>query len=75
MWQAFVYADASGFGLAGEKDLSRNAQTGIDYAVGNSTQISLSYKLFGLEYSAYGNDNRYKTFSHGPNIGLRFLFD
>ena len=74
-WQAFVYADAGGFGLAGEKDLSGNAQAGIAYAVGNSTQISLSYKVFGLEYSAYGNDNGYKTFSHGPNIGLRFLLD
>ena len=52
-----------------------SAQAGIAYAVGNSTQISLSYKVFGLEYSAYGNDNGYKTFSHGPNIGIRFLFD
>ncbi len=74
-WQAFVYADAAGFGLSGEKDLSGNAQAGIAYAVGNSTQISLSYKVFGLEYSAYGNDNGYKTFSHGPNIGIRFLID
>ena len=38
------------------------------------TVLSL-YKGFGLEYSAYGNDNEYKTFSHGPNIGLRILFD
>jgi len=74
-WQAFVYADAGGFGLAGEKDLSGNAQAGIAYAVGNSTQLSLSYKVFGLEYSAYGNDHGYKTLSHGPNIGLRVLID
>ena len=74
-WQAFVYADAAGFGLAGEKDLSGNAQAGIAYAVGNSTQVSLSYKVYGLEYAAHGNDNGYKAFSHGPNIGLRFLFD
>ena len=74
-WQAFVYADAAGFGLAGKKDLSGNAQAGIAYAVGNSTQVSLSYKVYGLEYAAHGNDNGYKAFSHGPNIGLRFLFD
>ena len=74
-WQAFVYADAGGFGLAGEKDLSGNAQAGVSYSIGNSTQISLSYKVFGLEYSAYGNDNGYKTFSYGPNIGLRILFE
>ena len=30
------------------KDLSGNAQAGID-AVGNSTQVSLSYKVYGLE--------------------------
>ncbi len=74
-WQAFVYADAAGFGLAGKKDLSGNAQAGIAYAVGNSTQVSLSYKVYGLEYAAHGNDNGYKAFSHGPNIGLRFVFD
>ena len=74
-WQAFVYADVAGFGLAGEKDMSGNAQAGTAYAVGNSTQLSLPYKVFVLEYFADGNDNGYKSCSRGPNIGIRFLFD
>ena len=32
-WQAFVYADAAGFGLAGYKDLSGTAQAGVAYAI------------------------------------------
>ncbi|MGB1622146.1 MAG: hypothetical protein ACPHAS_05705 [Synechococcus sp.] len=74
-WQAFVYADAAGFGLAGDKDLSGTAQAGVAYSIGNSTQLSLSYKVFGLEYAAHGNDNGYETLAHGPNLGLRFVFD
>ena len=74
-WQAFVYADAAGFGLAGHKDMSGTAQAGVACAVGNSTQISLSYKYFGLAYAANNNDQGYETTAHGPNLGLRFVFN
>ena len=74
-WQAFVYADAAGFGLAGHKDMSGTAQAGVAYAIGNSTQISLSYKYFGLAYAANSNDQGYETTAHGPNLGLRFVFN
>lgn len=73
--QAFVYLDAAGFGLTGRKDLSGTAQAGLAYAVGNSTQISLSYKYFGLTYEPANNRNGYETTAHGPNLGLRFLFN
>ena len=74
-WQAFVYADAAGFGLSGHKDLSGTAQAGVAYAIGNSTQISLSYKYFGLTYAADSDDQGYETTAHGPNLGLRFVFN
>lgn len=74
-WQAFVYADAAGFGLAGHQDMSGTAQAGVAYAIGNSTQISLSYKYFGLAYAADSNDQGYETTAHGPNLGLRFVFN
>ena len=74
-WQAFLYADAAGFGLAGHKDMSGTAQAGVAYAIGNSTQISLSYKYFGLAYAANSNDQGYETTAHGPNLGLRFVFN
>jgi hypothetical protein len=74
-WQAFGYLDAAGFGLSGQQDLSGTAQAGIAYSIGNSTQLSLSYKYFGLDYQAYGNHNGYNTKQHGVNLGIRILFE
>ena len=73
-WQAFAYLDAGGFGLSGEQDLSGTAQAGIAYALGNSAQISLSYKYFGLDYTG-GSGNSYSVDQSGVNLGLRWLFD
>ena len=73
-WQAFAYLDAGGFGLSGEQDLSGTAQAGIAYALGNSAQLSLSYKYFSLDYAG-GGGNGYNTDQSGVNLGLRWLFD
>ena len=73
-WQAFAYRDAGGFGLSGEQDLSGTAQAGIAYALGNSAQISLSYKYFGLDYAG-GGGNAYSVDQSGVNLGLRWFFD
>ena len=73
-WQAFAYLDAGGFGLSGEQDLSGTAQAGIAYALGNSAQVSLSYKYFGLDYAG-GGGNAYSVDQSGVNLGLRWLFD
>jgi hypothetical protein len=73
-WQAFAYLDAGGFGLSGEQDLSGTAQAGIAYALGNSAQISLSYKYFGLDYAG-GGGNAYSVDQSGVNLGLRWFFD
>ena len=73
-WQAFAYLDAGGFGLSGEQDLSGTAQAGIAYTLGNSAQISLSYKYFGLDYAG-GGGNAYSVDQSGVNLGLRWLFD
>ena len=75
-WQAFAYLDAGGFGLSGSQDLSGTAQAGIAYAIGNSAQISLSYKYFGIAYFEGGSDNNgYSSYQSGVNLGLRWLFD
>ena len=74
-WQAFLYLDAAGFGLSGREDLSGIAQAGIAYTIGNSTQLSLSYKYCGLNYLADGSDNGYDAKQHGLNVGLRILFE
>ena len=73
-WQAFAYLDAGGFGLSGEQDLSGTAQAGIAYAIGNSAQISLSYKYFGLDYAG-GGGNAYSVDQGGVNLGLRWFFN
>ena len=75
-WQAFAYLDAGGFGLSGSEDLSGTAQAGIAYALGNSAQISLSYKYFGIAYFEGGSENNgYSSYQSGVNLGLRWLFD
>ncbi|KZR86568.1 hypothetical protein MITS9509_01482 [Synechococcus sp. MIT S9509] len=75
-WQAFAYLDAGGFGLSGSEDLSGTAQAGIAYALGNSAQISLSYKYFGIAYFEGGRENNgYSSYQSGVNLGLRWLFD
>ena len=75
-WQAFAYLDAGGFGLSGSQDLSGTAQAGIAYALGNSAQVSLSYKYFGIAYFEGGSENNgYSSHQSGVNLGLRWLFD
>jgi len=74
-WQAFLYLDAAGFGVSGRRDLSGTAQAGISYTIGNSTQLSLGYKYWGLDYAGHGSDNHYDVTQHGVNLGLRLFFD
>ena len=74
-WQAFVYLDAAGFGVSGKKDMSGTAQAGIAYSIGNSTQLSLSYKYWGINYAGYGTNNEYNVSQSGLNLGLRLFYD
>ena len=74
-WQAFAYLDAAGFGVSGKKDMSGTAQVGIAYTIGNSTQLSLSYKYWGIDYAGYGSDNEYSVTQSGLNLGLRLFFN
>ena len=74
-WQAFLYLDAAGFGVSGRRDLSGTAQAGISYTIGNSTQLSLAYKYWGLDFAGHGSDDHYNVTQHGPNLGLRLFFD
>ena len=74
-WQAFLYLDAAGFGVSGRRDLSGTAQAGISYTIGNSTQLSLAYKYWGIDFAGHGSDDHYNVTQHGPNLGLRVFFD
>jgi predicted porin len=73
--RAFARADIGGFGLGGAKDLSGNAQIGLGYAVGNSTDLNISWRYFGLDYNNGGNpDSGFSSYQNGLEIGLKFFF-
>ncbi|MFM7647036.1 MAG: hypothetical protein ACKO50_03030 [Cyanobium sp.] len=71
----FARGDIGGFGISGEKDLSGNAQVGLGYAVGNNTDINLSWRFLGLRYE---NDRTpssgFSSYQNGIELGLKFFF-
>ena len=73
--RAFARADIGGFGLGGAKDISGNAQIGLGYAVGNSTDLNISWRYFGLDYNNGDNpDSGFSNYQNGLEIGLKFFF-
>ena len=73
--RAFARADIGGFGLGGAKDISGNAQIGLGYAVGNSTDLNVSWRYFGLDYNNGDNpDSGFSSYQNGLEIGLKFFF-
>ena len=73
--RAFARADIGGFGLGGAKDLSGNAQIGLGYAVGNSTDLNISWRYFELDYNNGDNpDSGFSSYQNGLEIGLKFFF-
>ena len=74
-WQAFLAMDAGGFGLNGKQDLSGTVEAGVAYALGNSAQISLAYRYFGIDYSAHNSRNGYSSTQNGVSMGFRWMFD
>ena len=73
--RAFARADIGGFGLGGAKDISGNAQIGLGYAVGNSTDLNISWRYFGLDYNNGDNpDSGFSSYQNGLEIGLKFFF-
>ena len=73
--RVFARGDIGGFGLSGEKDLSGNAQVGLGYAVGNNTDINLTWRFLGLRYE---NDRTpssgFSSYQNGIELGLKFFF-
>lgn len=73
--RAFARADIGGFGLGGAKDLSGNAQIGLGYAVGNSTDLNISWRYFGIDYNNGSSpDSGFSSYQNGLEIGLKFFF-
>lgn len=73
--RAFARADIGGFGLSGSEDLSGNAQIGLGYAVGNSTDLNISWRYSGINYNTGDTpDSGYSSYRNGFEIGLKFFF-
>ena len=71
----FARADIGGFGLNNSEDYSWNTQAGLGYAIGNSTQLNLSWRYLHLGGS---NDqipeNAYNIDQNGIEAGVKFFF-
>jgi hypothetical protein len=73
--RAFARADIGGFGISGSRDLSGNAQLGLGYAIGNSTDLNISWRYFGIDYNNGDTpDSGFSSYQNGLEIGLKFFF-
>ncbi|MEB3362099.1 MAG: hypothetical protein VKI42_08270 [Synechococcaceae cyanobacterium] len=71
----FARGDIGGFGLAGAEDLSGNAQVGFGYAVGNNTDLNLSWRYQGLRWSnGAERSNGFSLDENGVEVGVKFFF-
>jgi hypothetical protein len=71
----FARGDLGGFGTNGEVDMSGNAQVGVGYAIGNSTQLDLSWRYLYLARDNGETPNAaYTIDQNGIEVGLKFFF-
>jgi len=73
--RAFGRVDIAGFGLAGQQDLTGNAQLGLGYAVGNNTSLNVSMRYFGQAWNnGATSDNGCNSYQYGPEVSVKFFF-
>jgi hypothetical protein len=73
--RAFARADIGGLGLAGERDLSGNAQVGVGLALGANTQLDLSWRYFGLDWSNGAvRESGFNNRQNSMEAGLKLFF-
>jgi hypothetical protein len=71
----FARGDVGGFGLAGATDLSGNAQVGVGYAVGNNTDLNVSWRYQGIAWNnGAERSTGFSTDQNGIEVGLKFFF-
>lgn len=71
----FARGDVGGFGLAGAEDFSANAQAGLGYAIGNSTDLNLSWRYQSLRWNnGAERSNGFSTDLNGVELGVKVYF-
>lgn len=71
----FARGDLGGFGLAGEEDFSANAQAGVAYALGNSTDLNVSWRYQSLRWNnGAERSNGFSNDLNGLELGLKVYF-
>lgn len=73
--RAFARGDIGGFGLAGQQDLSGNAQVGLGYAIGDNTDLNVSWRYMGLKWNnGDAQSNGFVTNLNGIEVGVKVFF-
>ena len=71
----FARGDVGGFGLAGARDLSGNAQVGVGYAIGNNTDLNVSWRYQGIAWSNGADPSTgFTNNQNGLEVGVKFFF-
>ena len=71
----FARGDIGGFGIDQPDNLSWNAQAGLGYAIGNSTQLNLSWRLLHLGGSnGAPQPNAFDINENGIEAGVKVFF-
>ncbi|MBC1260075.1 hypothetical protein FQK07_02120 [Synechococcus sp. BSF8S] len=71
----FARGDVGGFGVNNSDDYSANAQVGVGYAVGNNTQLNLSWRYLHLGgTNDQSPENAYSIDHNGVEMGVKFFF-
>jgi len=71
----FARGDVGGFGLAGATDLSGNAQVCLGYAVGNNTDLNVSWRYQGIAWNnGADRSTGFTSNQNGLEVGVKFFF-
>jgi len=71
----FARGDLGGFGSNGAVDMSGNAQAGVGFAIGNSTQLNVSWRyLYLARDNGETPSTAYAIDQNGIELGVKFFF-
>lgn len=71
----FARGDVGTSGAGGGSDLSANAQVGVGYAIGHSTQLDVSWRYLHLDRDNGQNPrSAYLINQNGVELGVKFFF-